>query len=104
MYWQEKAWADPALTRQWLLRSMAKAIEGCPGEHLLLCDNLAGQDVRKTAGKTGRATKELAESIGVRVWNLLAGSTDEVQVRTPLNVSLEEGSRLHWNSQLARCR
>jgi hypothetical protein len=59
---------------------MAKAIEGCDGEHLLLCDNLAGQDVRKTAGEDGKKTKAVAESIGVRIWNLLAGATDEVQV------------------------
>ena len=46
VYWQKKAWADPALTRSWLARTMAAAIKDSPGEHLLTCDNLAGQDVR----------------------------------------------------------
>jgi hypothetical protein len=74
VYWQQKAWADPELTRKWLLNSMAKAIGSSVGEHLLLADNLAGQDVRRTAGDIGEKTAQTAASIGVRIWNLLASS------------------------------
>ena len=57
VYWQHKAWADSAITRQWLKKTMAKAIENSPGEHLLTCDNLAGQDVRRLAGPVGEETR-----------------------------------------------
>ena len=43
--------------------------------------------VRPLAGDLGKQTRELAESLGIRVWNLLAGATDEVQI--PVSVPLE---------------
>ena len=43
-------------------------------------DNLGGQDVRPSAGALGAAFAEEATKVGVKVWNLLAGATDELQV------------------------
>jgi hypothetical protein len=80
VYWQKKAWVDADIVKHWLVRSMAEAIKDTPGEHLLLCDNLKGQDIRPMAGSLGRCVKQLALDHRIRMYNHLAGCTDEVQV------------------------
>lgn len=55
-------------------------MSGIEGEHLLLCDNLKGQDIRPLAGPVGAQTRALAAKHNIRIWNYLAGCTDELQV------------------------
>ena len=79
VYFQPKAWADSEFTIAWLNRTMKEAVKDTPGIHLALCDNLAGQDVRPTAGAIGERVAAVAKAIRVKLWNLLAGATDEIQ-------------------------
>ena len=76
---QPKAWCDAATTLKWFNHTFAAAIAGSPGEHLLLLDNLAGQDVRPKAGAIGKRFKAAASKMRTRIWNFLAGATDEFQ-------------------------
>jgi hypothetical protein len=49
-------------------------------KHKATADNLAGQDVRPSAGALGAAFAKEAAKVRVKVWNLLVGATDELQV------------------------
>jgi hypothetical protein len=80
IYFQKKAWADSNFTLAWIEKTLMEAVKDTPGLHLAFCDNLRGQDVRERAGALGEAVKAAALKIRVRLWNLLAGATDEIQV------------------------
>ena len=66
-YFQPKAWASPKFTIAWLKHTFGVELKrlGISRRVLLLVDNLAGQDVRFSAGLVGRTAKAAAEAINV---------------------------------------
>jgi len=87
-YWQPKAWVDSAMVLEWLDGTFAGAVNGTDGAHMLFMDNLAGQDVRPSAGAKGEKLKKRAKKINTIVWNIVSGCTDEVQ---PVGAELSNG-------------
>ena len=78
VYFQPKAWADPAFSVAWAKRTFLPAVAATgTSRAILFTDGLAGQSA--TTGQFKSTMAEGHPSVNTLVWNFPPGCTDEVQ-------------------------